>query len=271
MKSAVETLNPTRVKLTVEVPFEELQPTPRRGVQEDRPADHGARLPQGQGAGAGHRPAGRPRRRARRGSQRRPAGPLHPGAAGEQHRRRWASPSSTWARSRTASTSTSPPSSTSSRRSRCPTTPASRPRCRAIDVSDEQIDEQLEALRVRFGTLTPVERAAADGDFVTIDLSASKDGEPIEEAQATGMSYQVGRATMLEGLDDALVGLSAGDDETFESTLVGGDLQGPDGRRRRQGHGCQGAGAARARRRVRADGVRVRHCRRASRTTSASG
>jgi trigger factor len=92
----------------------------------------------------------------------------------------------------------------------------------AIDVADEQVDEQIEALRVRFGTLTPVDRAAADGDFVTIDLSASKDGEPIEEAQATGMSYQVGRATMLEGLDDALVGLSAGDDATFQSTLVGG-------------------------------------------------
>jgi trigger factor len=92
----------------------------------------------------------------------------------------------------------------------------------AIEVTDEQVDEQIEALRVRFGALTPVERAAADGDFVTIDLSAAKDGEPIEEAQATGMSYQVGRATMLEGLDDALAGLSAGEEATFESTLVGG-------------------------------------------------
>jgi trigger factor len=92
----------------------------------------------------------------------------------------------------------------------------------AVEVADEQVDEQVEALRVRFGSLTPVERPAADGDFVTIDLSAAKDGEPIEEAQATGMSYQVGRATMLEGLDDALVGMSAGDEATVESTLVGG-------------------------------------------------
>src|SRR4051812_31724807 len=91
-----------------------------------------------------------------------------------------------------------------------------------LEVSGEQVDEQLEALRVRFGTLTPVDRAAADGDFVTIDLSAAKDGEPIEEAQATGMSYQVGRATMLEGLDDALVGMSADEEKTFESSLVGG-------------------------------------------------
>jgi trigger factor len=92
----------------------------------------------------------------------------------------------------------------------------------ALEVADEQVDEQIEALRVRFGALTPVERAAADGDYVTIDLSAAKDGEPIEEAQATGMSYQVGRSTMLEGLDDALVGRSAGEEATFESMLVGG-------------------------------------------------
>jgi trigger factor len=92
----------------------------------------------------------------------------------------------------------------------------------AIDVTDEQVDEQIETLRVRFGSLTPVDRPAADGDFVTIDLSAAKDGEPIEEAQATGMSYQVGRATMLEGLDEALTGMSAGDEAAFESTLVGG-------------------------------------------------
>jgi trigger factor len=60
---------------------------------------------------------------------------------------------------------------------------------------------------------------------VTIDLSASNDGEAIEEAQATGMSYQVGRGTMLEGLDEALAGMSAGDDKTFESTLVGGEFK----------------------------------------------
>ena len=92
-------------------------------------------------------------------------------------------------------------------------------------VGDEEVDEQLESLRERFGTLTPVERAAADGDFVTIDLSAARDGEPIDEAQAAGMSYQVGRGTMLEGLDDVLVGMSAGDEATFASTLVGGEFK----------------------------------------------
>ena len=94
-----------------------------------------------------------------------------------------------------------------------------------IEVGDDEVDEQIEHLRERFGSLTPVERAAAEGDFVTIDLSAAKDGEPIEEAQATGMSYQVGRGTMLEGLDEALIGMSAGDETTFESTLVGGEFK----------------------------------------------
>jgi trigger factor len=94
-----------------------------------------------------------------------------------------------------------------------------------ITVGDDEVDEQLEGLRERFGSLIPVERAAADGDFVTIDLSASKDGEPIAEAQATGVSYQVGRGTMLEGLDDALLGMSAGDEKGFESTLVGGEFK----------------------------------------------
>ncbi|MEJ7706176.1 MAG: trigger factor [Nocardioidaceae bacterium] len=94
-----------------------------------------------------------------------------------------------------------------------------------FEVDDDAVDEQLESLRERFGSLIPVERAAADGDFVTIDLSAAKNGEPIEEAQATGMSYQVGRGTMLEGLDEELQGMSAGDEATFESTLIGGEFK----------------------------------------------
>jgi trigger factor len=95
----------------------------------------------------------------------------------------------------------------------------------AISVADSDIDEQLDNLRQRFGTLTTVERAAGSGDFVTIDLSAAKDGEPISEAQATEMSYQIGRGTMLEGLDDTLEGMSAGEEATFTSTLVGGEYR----------------------------------------------
>ncbi len=91
-------------------------------------------------------------------------------------------------------------------------------------VTDDDVGEQIELLRERFGSLIPVDRLAAQDDFVTIDLSAANDGEPIEEAQATGISYQVGRGTMLEGLDEALEGMSAGDEKTFPSTLIGGEF-----------------------------------------------
>jgi trigger factor len=94
------------------------------------------------------------------------------------------------------------------------------------EVSDDDVQEQIEALRERFGSLVDVDRPAADGDFVVIDLVATKDGAPVEGAEVSGMSYRVGRGGMLEGLDEALVGLGAGDDTTFTSQLVGGDLVG---------------------------------------------
>ncbi len=96
------------------------------------------------------------------------------------------------------------------------------------EVTDEDIDEQVQNLRERFGTLIDVERAAAEGDFVTLDLRATQDGELVEGAEVAGMSYQVGNGGMLDGLDEALVGLSAGDDTTFTSQLVGGELKGRD-------------------------------------------
>jgi trigger factor len=97
-----------------------------------------------------------------------------------------------------------------------------------LAVGDDDVREQIEALRERFGTLVDVDRAAADGDFVVIDLVATQDGEPVEGAEVSGMNYRVGRGGMLEGLDEALVGMSAGDDTTFTSQLVGGDLVGQD-------------------------------------------
>ncbi|GAA2016079.1 trigger factor [Nocardioides kribbensis] len=97
-----------------------------------------------------------------------------------------------------------------------------------VEVSDEDVEEQVTALRERFGTLSDVERPAADGDFVVIDLKATKDGEVLEGAEVSGMSYQVGRGGMLEGLDEALTGMSAGEDKTFSSQLVGGDLVGEE-------------------------------------------
>ncbi|MGN6251161.1 MAG: trigger factor [Marmoricola sp.] len=97
-----------------------------------------------------------------------------------------------------------------------------------LTVTDEDVAEQLESLRERFGTLSEVERPAQDGDFVTIDLRATHDGEDIEGGEVSGYSYKVGSGEMLEGIDDALRGLSAGEDRTFTSQLVGGDLAGQD-------------------------------------------
>ncbi|MEJ7833356.1 MAG: trigger factor [Nocardioides sp.] len=95
-----------------------------------------------------------------------------------------------------------------------------------IEVSDAEVDEQVEALRERFATLSDVERAAGDGDFVVLDLKATQDGEVVEGAEVTGMSYRVGRGGMIDGLDDALIGMEGGEDKTFTTELVGGDMVG---------------------------------------------
>ncbi len=97
-----------------------------------------------------------------------------------------------------------------------------------VTVSDEDVDVQVEELRERFATLKDVERPAADDDIVTIDLKATRDGEDVEGGEVSGYSYKVGSGEMLEGIDDALRGLSAGEEATFTSELLGGDLSGQD-------------------------------------------
>jgi trigger factor len=97
-----------------------------------------------------------------------------------------------------------------------------------VEVTDADVDEQVKALRERFASLHDVDRPAAEGDFVVLDLKATQDGEPVEGAEVTGMSYQVGRGGMLDGLDEALTGMKAGEEKTFTSQLVGGDLVGQD-------------------------------------------
>ena len=90
-----------------------------------------------------------------------------------------------------------------------------------VAVSDKDIDEQIDELRARFGTLNTVERAAANGDFVTIDLTARIDGAEVDGGKANEISYEVGSNKMIDNLDDALIGMSAGDTKTFTSQLVG--------------------------------------------------
>ena len=140
----------------------------------------------------------------------------------------------------------------------------------AIEVTDEQIDAQLTGLRQRFGSKSVVERPAATGDLVTIDLVATKDGEQLPDATADGLEYEIGTSGMLDGLDEAVTGLSAGESAEFASTLVGVRRR---VRRRTSRHRDPGAGAgaARARRRVRPDRFRVRHAWTSCATTSPRG
>ena len=90
-----------------------------------------------------------------------------------------------------------------------------------VKVSDADIDEQIKDLSTRFGTLTTVEKVVAKGDFVSIDLVATKDGKDLDGGTANDLSYEVGSASMIDGLDEALIGLSVGDEKSFETALVG--------------------------------------------------
>ncbi|WP_149261595.1 trigger factor [Actinomadura sp. K4S16] len=96
------------------------------------------------------------------------------------------------------------------------------------EVTDEQVEETIGNLRERFASLTGAERAAEEGDFATIDLVARIDGEEIEDASTTGYSYEVGSNSAIEGLDEAITGLAAGEDKTFTGTLVGGERAGEE-------------------------------------------
>ena len=92
------------------------------------------------------------------------------------------------------------------------------------EVKDEDVDKRLETLRQRFGTLVGVDRPAAKGDFANIDLTAEIDGETVDSQE--GVSYELGSNTMLDCLDEALDGLSAGEETTFEGTLEAGEHEG---------------------------------------------
>ena len=93
----------------------------------------------------------------------------------------------------------------------------------AADTTDEQVDEQLSNLRERFATLKAAERPVQTGDYVSIDLAATIDGSPVEDATANNLSYEVGSDSLVAGLDDALVGLSAGESKEFETQLRSGE------------------------------------------------
>lgn len=98
----------------------------------------------------------------------------------------------------------------------------------ALGSTEERIDHELEHLRERFGSLKTVDREAGDEDFITLNLSATVDGEEIEDAKVEDMSYRVGSGDLIEGLDDAVKGLKADESATFTSKLVFGEYADKD-------------------------------------------
>lgn len=94
------------------------------------------------------------------------------------------------------------------------------------EVGPDQVEEYLGALRERFASLRAADRAAQTGDYVSIDLAAEVDGEAVDDAQATGISYEVGSESILDGLDEALAGMAAEDSKVFQTELAGGEHAG---------------------------------------------
>src|SRR4051794_14715306 len=98
----------------------------------------------------------------------------------------------------------------------------------AAEIRENDIDDQTNALRERFATPETVDRPAAEGDYVQLDLRATVDGEEVPGGSATNISHEVGSKQLLPGLDEVLVGLVADAETTFPTQLVGGDFAGRD-------------------------------------------
>ena len=221
MKSTVEQLSPTRVRINVEVPFKELQPDFDRAYKE---LAKQVRLP-------GFRPGKAPAKllEARVGREAildqvvNEALPSRYGqAVTESDVRPLGQPEIEVTKKEygeelvfTAEVDVRPDFT-------LPDLSALKITVDPIKVSDEDVDTELQSLRARFGTLTGVERPAATGDFVSIDLSATIDGEDVPEASTQGLSHEVGSGQLIDGLDDAIVGLSAGESKVFTTELAAG-------------------------------------------------
>jgi trigger factor len=226
VKSAVETLNPTRVKLSVEVPFEELRPSLDAAYQ-----TIGSQI-QVPGFRRGKVPARIIDQRVGRGAVLEEAVnealPRFYSEAVEESKIRPVGQPEVEI--------TEAPDPTQGGDLKFSVEVDVRPEVTlpdyssiAVQVDDVQVDDgdvdgELTALRQRFGTLVGVERQAAQGDFVSIDLSAEIDGEQVDAV--TGVSYEIGSGNMLDGLDEALVGMSAGETKNFSAPLAGGDREG---------------------------------------------
>jgi trigger factor len=227
VKTDVEELSPTRVKLTIEVPFEELKPSLDKAYRE---VSRQARIP---GFRPGHVPPRIIDQRVGRGAVLEQAindavPQLYGKALEDSDIHALGQPDLEITRlddgdqlAFTAEVDVRP-------RFELPDLSAIPVTVENAEVGPDEVEEYLSDLRERFASLKSVDRPAAEGDYVSIDLSASVGGRLVDDAQASGISYQVGSGTMLDGLDEALTGMSAGDAATFTAELAGGEHAGEE-------------------------------------------
>ena len=227
MKSAVETLDPTRVRLTVEVPFEELKPSLDAAYKK---IAEQVSIP---GFRKGKVPAAVIDQRFGRGAALEEAVnsslPQFYGQAVEENKievvgqpdvdLQELEPGQTL--KFTAEVDVRPDFEV-------PAYEDIEVEVEDATVSDEAVDERIELIRKRFGSLKEVDREVRDGDFVTLDLVAKIDGEELADGTAKGMSYEVGSTQLVEGTDEAIIGKKAGETATFTSKLLGGSRAGED-------------------------------------------
>ncbi|WP_059013365.1 trigger factor [Streptomyces specialis] len=225
MKSAVETLNPTRVRLTVEVPFEELKPSLDAAY---RKINQQVQVP---GFRKGKIPARIIDQRFGRGAVLEEAvndalPKFYSEAVSEGELSPLGQPEVDITELKDNELLTFTAEVDIRPEIEIPDYSGISVTVDAIEVADEDVDSAVERLRERFATTTVVERAAAEGDVVKIDLEARVDGEVLEDGVAKGVNYTIGSGQMLDGLDEAVTGLEAGGTATFTSELKGGSAAG---------------------------------------------
>ena len=225
MKTDVEELSPTRVKLTIEVPFEELKPSLDKAY---RDVGRQVRIP---GFRPGHVPPRIIDQRLGRGVVLEQAvndavPQLYGKALEESEVAALGQPDLEITRlddgeqlAFTAEVDVRP-------KFELPDLSTLAVTVENAEVGPDEVEEYLSDLRERFASLKTADRPAAEGDFVSIDLSASVNGKLVDDAQASGLSYQIGSGSLLDGLDEAIVGMSAGDATTFSTELPGGEHEG---------------------------------------------
>ena len=223
MDSAVETLNPTRVRLTVEVPFEELQPSldqayKRIGATVQVPGFRKGKVP----------PRLIDQRFGRGVVLEEAVNEALPGFYSQALRANEVQPVGQPEVDVTEFADGAPLKFTAEVDVRpeieLPDYRGLEVTVDDVTVTDEEVEEQLTTLRERFGVLKGVERPAEEGDFLSIDLAAVVEGEEVDSV--SGLSYEVGQNNLIDGLDEAVRGMSAGEAKTFTADLVGGEHAG---------------------------------------------